>query len=62
MYRQIYFENLTSGMQAKLNTRYRIPDNHFHINNGINSRRTFYPNRSKTGFLGDEIMMHNRLR
>lgn len=63
MARQIHFENLTLGMQAKLNTRYRIRDNHVHVSNGVNFLKSFYPHGSRTGFLGDAIItFHNRVR
>ena len=63
MFRQIHFENLTLGMQAKVNTRYWINNNHAHTSNSIDFLRSFYPNKTKNSYLGDAIItLRSRLR
>ena len=55
---QIYFETLASGMHAKLNSRYRIQNNHARIINNSGSVKAAYPNSVRNGFLGDHIPKH----
>jgi len=63
MTRKIHFEKLTRGMQAKLNTRYRIFNGPIDISNDVNFIKAIYPERPNPSFLGDAIVTtHNRYR
>ena len=55
---QIYFETLASGMNAKLNSRYRTQNNQVRIIKNNNSAKALYPNSARSGFLGDTITKH----